>query len=162
MTGARFLPEFDDEMAKTRTTLEHIPADRLDFRPHEKSYSLGELGAHISSVPSWLTAVLSTMEFDVAAPAERNGPDTAAGIVAAFDENISAARDMLAAATDEDLNVAWTLRSGDQVIFNLPRVAVIRIMVLNHMIHHRGQLTVYLRMLDVPVPALYGPSADEG
>jgi len=161
MTGETMLPEFDHEMANTRKALERIPADRLDFRPHERSWSLLELGGHLAQLPRWTVMTLDTTELDIDAPFERPQIETRDDILSAFDASVAEARAALEAATAEDLMVTWSLKAGGQVAFALPRVAVLRSFVMNHGIHHRGQLTVYLRLLGAPVPALYGPSADE-
>ena len=161
MDGASLIPEFDQEMANTRTALERIPADRLEFKPHEKSYSLLELASHISNLPMWTGMTLSTTELDLDQPFDRTPPTTKEEILAEFDATSAEARDALEEASADDLAVAWTLRSGDQVWFTMPRGAVYRSFVMNHLIHHRAQLGVYLRLLDVPVPGMYGPSADE-
>jgi len=159
------LPEFDHEMAGLRRTLERLPAGRFDFRPHPKSYSLGQLANHLAFVPHWATVTMQSTELDFAAPetqAMRPRPaDSAAGLLQVLDAALPEARQRLAAATDEDFAVIWSGKNAGTVLFAMPRMAVIRGMVLNHMIHHRAQATVYLRLLDLPVPALYGPSADE-
>jgi uncharacterized damage-inducible protein DinB len=160
------LPEFDQEMAGLRRTLERVPGDRFDFRPHPKSFSLGQLANHLAFVPHWATVTLDTTELDFAAPetqAMRPAPaDSAAGLLRILDSALVAARQRLVSATDEDFGVVWSGKNAGTVLFAMPRMAVLRGMVMNHMIHHRAQLTVYLRLLDLPVPALYGPSADEG
>lgn len=161
MDGATLLPEFDQEMANTRKMLERVPGDRFDFRPHEKSLSLLELAAHVSNLPTWTTMTLSTTELDLDQPMERDMPTTAEELVAELDRNSAEAREALEGAAAEDLGVSWTLRSGDQVWFTMPRGAVYRSFVMNHLVHHRAQLGVYLRLLDVPVPGMYGPSADD-
>lgn len=161
MDGATLLPEFDQEMANTRKMLERVPGDRFDFRPHEKSLSLLELAAHVSNLPTWTTMTLSTIELDLDQPMERDMPTTPEELVAELERNSAEAREALEGATAEDLGVPWTLRSGDQVWFTMPRGAVYRSFVMNHLIHHRAQLGVYLRLLDVPVPGMYGPSADD-
>lgn len=162
MTTADFLPELDQEMAKTREALSRLPDDGLGFRPHEKSWTAVELAAHIANVPTWITMTLATSEFDLAEPMEQPpAPTGASELLERFDEAVAVARKALSQASDEALAEPWSLRTGDDVMFTMPRAAVIRVMILNHMIHHRGQFTVYLRMLGAPVPSLYGPSADE-
>ena len=161
MTGAMLLPEFDHEMSATRRALERIPEDRLDFRPHDKSWTLRELAAHVAQIPAWTPITLATTELDISQPFERPPCETKADILAAFDGAREQARAAIASATEEALRAPWTLKSGDHVAFTLPREAVLRSFVLNHGIHHRGQLTVYLRLTGAPVPALYGPSGDE-
>lgn len=159
--GAGWLPEFDVEMANTRRVLERVPAERFDFKPHDKSYSLRDLSSHLANVPSWTAVTLATEELDLGQDWEPFDPTTTADVLAHFDRHAAEARAALERATAEQLAVPWTLRMGEQVIFTMPRRAVLRSFVLNHMIHHRAQLTVYLRLLDVPVPGVYGPSADE-
>jgi uncharacterized damage-inducible protein DinB len=161
MNGAMLLPEFDHEMASTRRALERVPDESLDFRPHEKSFNLLELASHVANVPTWTRVTLTTTELDLDQPFERELPTSNAALLAEFDANVADARSVLESVSAEDLQVGWTLRSGDQVWFTQPRGAVYRSFVMNHLIHHRGQLTVYLRLLDVPVPGMYGPSADE-
>jgi len=156
------LPEFDMETASTRRTLERLPEDKLNWTPDPKSMSLGRLAAHVAEMPGWAALTMNTNELDFAAggyvPAVAT---TREQVLKIADDNAKAARAAIAAASDEDFMKPWTLRQGDQVFFTMPKIAVIRGMVMNHTIHHRGQLTVYYRMNGVPVPALYGPSADE-
>jgi len=156
------LAEFDMEMANTRTTLARIPEDKLEWKPDPKSMSLGRLAAHVAEMPGWAALTMGTDELDFAAggytPAVAESREHVLKIA---DENVKAARAAIAAASDADFMKPWTLRNGDQIYFTMPKIAVIRGMVMNHTIHHRGQLTVYYRMNGVPIPALYGPSADE-
>lgn len=161
MNGAMLLPEFDQEMANTRKVLERVPGDKLDFRPHEKSWTLRELAGHVANIPQWAHVTLSTTELDMAQPFERPTLDTAADILALFDRESGLARAALEKASGDDLQVPWTLKMGEEVFFTMPRGGVLRSFVMNHIIHHRAQLTVYLRLMDVPVPGMYGPSADE-
>jgi len=158
------LGEFDHEMAGTRKTLERLPEGKFDFKPHEKSPSMGWMAGHIAQMTTWGTMTCKTDSVDLAAPenqARGPVPTTAQQAVAAFDKNAAEFRAALAQTTDEQMLQPWTLSMGDKVIFTMPRVAVLRSFVFNHIIHHRAQLTVYLRMNGVSVPALYGPSADE-
>ncbi len=158
-----FLAEFDHEMANTRRTLERVPDDRMDWRPHAKSRPLGGLAAHLAQLPGYLTRALRTESLDLAAPRPpMPALATRADLLDAFDRLVAEARTAMAEATEEQWMHPWTFRNGDHVIFTLPRMAVARNMCLNHTIHHRAQLGVYLRLLDVPVPGVYGPSADEG
>jgi len=156
------LAEFDVEMANTRRTLERIPLDKLEWKPDPKSMTLGRLAAHVAEMPGWAALTLTTDELDFAAggytPAVATSQEQLLEIA---DKNATAARAAIAAASDADFMKPWTLRQGDQIFFTMPKIAVIRGMVMNHTVHHRGQLTVYYRMNGVPVPALYGPSADE-
>ena len=160
------LPEFDMEMAKTRTALERIPEDKLGWRPHEKSMSMGRLAGHLAEMPGWAVATVGQDSFDVSPPgAPPYLPPqftTRKEILDLFDKNVAGARAAIEKASDESLGRQWSLLSSGKIIFTLPRIVVLRSMILNHSIHHRAQLGVYLRLNDVPVPATYGPSADEG
>jgi uncharacterized damage-inducible protein DinB len=163
--AASILPEFEQEMAKTRNTLERVPDEKFSWKPHEKSFSFMEMANHIARMAGWGAATLNTesMELDP----EKGGvvppeaAETAEGVLAVFDEGVAAFRSALEKATDEELMKPWALLMSGETLFEMPRIAVIRGMILNHIIHHRGQLTVYLRLNDLPIPALYGPSADE-
>jgi uncharacterized damage-inducible protein DinB len=154
------LPEFDHEMHTTRTLLERVPAERIDFKPHEKSTTLGNLALHVANLANWTVLTLEHPDFDLAAPQTRRTFVSTEKLLADFDALLAKARATLAAASDESLGEPWTLRSGDHTVFTMPRVGVLRSFVVNHMIHHRGQLSVYLRMNDVPLPEMYGPTAD--
>jgi uncharacterized damage-inducible protein DinB len=159
------LGEWDHEMANARKTLERVPDAKFDWKPHTKSMSMGKLAAHIAQIPLWAKMTLDSPQLDVApvgGPAVPQ-PDlkTQAEVLAFFDKHLPEARAAIAGASDQNLMAQWSLLSGGKTIFSMPRVAVLRGMILNHMIHHRAQLGVYLRMNDLPVPALYGPSADE-
>jgi uncharacterized damage-inducible protein DinB len=160
------LPEFDQEMAKTRQVLEIVPAGDAAWRPHPKSFSMGDLAMHLANLPHWAFLTFTQTEYDVAEP--EGAPDTerrfqsTPSLLATLDANVEQARAALAAAPDESLLVPWTLKHRGQTVFTLPRAAVFRSFVLNHVIHHRGQLTVYLRLRDVALPRLYGPTADAG
>ena len=159
------LPEFDHEMANTRKTLERIPEDRLDWKPHEKSTTMRGLATHLSNLLSWATHVIEEDEFDAAPggqPLRAKPVESVREALETFDRNVAAARAAIHGAGDEHLMKPWTLLAGGRTIFTQPRAGVLRGMILNHTIHHRAQLAVYLRLNDVPVPALYGPSADEG
>lgn len=158
------LPEFDHEMRSTRVVLERIPEERTGFRPHPKSWTLGELGAHLANLPVWATMTLTLPELDVSppggSPLKLNRFESAAASLQRLDENVTQARGHIATATDAELMTNWSLKRAGTTVFTLPRAAVLRSMVLSHMIHHRGQLTVYLRMCDIPLPPIYGPTAD--
>ncbi|NLX97498.1 MAG: damage-inducible protein DinB [Rhodopirellula sp.] len=159
------LPEFDHEMANTRKVLERIPDDKLDWKVHEKSNTIGWVGTHLAEIPGWVDVSLNHDSLDVAPKGGepyRTPPATSRGaILDRFDKNVSAARAAIAAASDELVLKPWSLLKGGEVLFTMPRIAVLRSFVLNHNIHHRAHLCVYLRLNGVPVPALYGPSADE-
>jgi uncharacterized damage-inducible protein DinB len=163
--GQSMLPEFDQEMQGTRKALERCPDDRWDWKPHEKSGTVGWLAGHVATMVSWLPVTLNTEELDYAPvggpsyqPPQLNNRKE---LLAEFDKNVAAARAALAAVSDGEMMKNWKLLAGGQEIFTMPRVAAIRSMILNHLIHHRAQLTVYFRLLGIPVPGLYGPSADE-
>ena len=161
MNGAMLLPEFDHEMATTRKVLERVPDDQLDFKPHPKSFSMLELASHIANIPTWTGVTLTGTELDLAQDWVRGTPKDRDEVLAGFDAAVAEARGALQPATSDDLMVGWTLKTGDQTHFTMPRAAVLRTFVLSHLIHHRAQLGVYLRLVDVPVPSVYGPSADE-
>jgi uncharacterized damage-inducible protein DinB len=157
-----YLPEFDREMGSTRRLLERVPFDNPEWQPHPKSMSLVKLATHISDIPNFAVRAMTAASFDTAAPREPRPPVTsAAELVARFDANVAAARDVLVGKTDPELMVPWKLVNNGREVFTLPRMGVLRTLFLNHMIHHRGQLSVYLRLRDVPLPSIYGPSADE-
>ncbi|MCZ2080153.1 MAG: DinB family protein [Bryobacterales bacterium] len=158
------LPEFDHEMANTRRTLERVPEDRFDWRPHEKSPAMGWLAAHLANIPSWCTYTLQQDSLDLAPGGQEQRFHSAASlkeVLESFDTNVAAARQVIGNTSDEQFAVPWTLLKAGQTIFSMPRAAILRSFVLNHIVHHRGQLTVYLRLNNIPVPALYGRSADE-
>jgi uncharacterized damage-inducible protein DinB len=159
------LPEFDHEMAGTRKTLERVPDDRLDWKPHPKSTAMRGLATHLSNIPTWASHAVNRDALDIAPPGEpppRATPiNSVEECLQTFDRNVADARAAIASATDEQLLGPWTLLSGGKPVFTLPRIAVLRSFVISHAIHHRAQLGVYLRLNDLPVPSLYGPSADE-
>jgi uncharacterized damage-inducible protein DinB len=156
------LADFDHEMATTRRLLERLPDDRLSWKPHAKSMTLGGLATHLCTIPQWGGRILDDPSFDLLAlPGTRDEQHSRAGILAAFDETVRRTRAAMD-KTDAELQSPWSLRRGDQEVFTLPRIAAVRSFILHHIIHHRGQLSVYLRLNDIPVPAIYGPSADEG
>lgn len=158
------LPEYDHEMATTRRLLERVPEADYAWKPHDRSMSLGELAGHIANMPAWCLATMAGPVLDLATvgdAARLAAPASNTAMLAKFDGDASKARTMLAGAEDGEMLSPWTLKKGDQEIFTLPRIAAIRSFVMNHMIHHRGQLSVYLRLRNVAVPPIYGPSADE-
>ena len=159
------LPEFDQEMANTHKVLERVPAAKFSWKPHAKSFEFGALAAHVANMADWAGLTLESDSFDYAPPGAPpyETPKFAStnDLVAAFDKSVAQARAALAAAEDSHMLAPWTLMAGGKAVMTMPRVAVVRTFVMNHIIHHRAQLTVYLRMNDIPVPALYGPSADE-
>jgi uncharacterized damage-inducible protein DinB len=160
------LPEFDQEMAGTRKVLSRCPQDKFDFTPHQKSWKMAALATHIVNMVAWTVDTIAADSFDVAppgAPPYKEEPVTSSQeLLERFDKNVAAARAAIAGAGDEHMLAPWALLQGGQTVFSMPRIACIRTLIMNHIIHHRGQLCVYLRLNDVPVPALYGPSADEG
>lgn len=161
----RLMPEFEREMAVTRTTLERVPEDRMPWRPHEKSYTLGALATHIANLASWGVMTVEQDGFDMspggAEPQRTEAATRVAEVLETFDANVAAARAAIAACDDDAMMAPWSLLSDGETVFTMPRIAVLRNWVMNHTIHHRAQLCVYLRLNDVPVPAIYGPSADE-
>ena len=157
------LPEFDHEAAVTRTVLERVPEAHADWRPHPKSMALGQLAIHIAAIPGWGIVTLRDRELDLAPPGGGPRPaqwESLAATLALFDAQIARARAALVATTDLELAQPWTLKKAGEKVFTAPRASVLRSFVLNHAVHHRAQLGVYLRLLDVPVPAMYGPTAD--
>jgi len=159
------LPEFDHEAANTRKCLERLPEDKFGYKPHEKSGTLGWLADHVARLIGWTKETFTLTELDLSPDGKPfvppPPPKTTAELLAIFDAGAAAGRAALAAASDEDMMVLWSLKMNGQTIFQMPRAGCYRSMVMNHMIHHRAQLTVYMRLLDIPVPGLFGPSADE-
>jgi uncharacterized damage-inducible protein DinB len=155
------LPEFDHEMATTRKLLQRLPDDRLSWKPHVKSYSLGQLAQHVANIPFWGQLTLEQSELDLAAyppPAELG---SRAAILELFEGKVAGTRQALVGKSDGELMAPWSLKRGDQTMFTMPKATVWRTFMMNHLVHHRGQLSVYLRQQDVPLPSMYGPSADE-
>ena len=158
------LPEFDHEMATTRRLLERVPDAEFAWRPHEKSMSLGQLAGHIANLPLWCSATLQNTVLDLDAfgdDARPRQPESRGALLQEFDAKVKAARALLSEQSDPELLTPWTLKKGGHEIFTMPRISAIRSFVMNHLIHHRGQLSVYLRLKNVPIPAIYGPTADE-
>lgn len=156
------LPEFDREMGITRRLLERVPDDRLAWQPHQKSMTLGRLATHIAEIPQWAQTIVKDAVFVM--PPGPYQPKTAANraeLLALFDGAVAAARALIAPVTDAELTSTWTMRAGGHDVMSMPKAAVLRTMVMSHLIHHRGQLSVYLRENNVPLPSIYGPSADE-
>ncbi len=156
------LPEFDHEMANTRKSLERIPDAKLAWKPHAKSSTMGKLGSHLAAINGWAEAIVGQDAFDVKNAPPEVDLKSRAQMLEAFDKNTASAHKAIASATDEQLMKPWSLLSKGKSVFTMPRVAVLRSFILSHAIHHRAQLGVYLRLNDVPVPSIYGPSADEG
>jgi uncharacterized damage-inducible protein DinB len=155
------LPEFDQEMANTRKLLERVPDGKFEFKPHEKSMTLGRLAAHTAEIPSYISATLRLDRMDFTGDEKPFAPANRKEILEAFDKHVAEARELLAKASDEDLAKIWTLTFKGKEFFSMPRTAVLRGMCMNHLVHHRAQLGVYLRMNNVEIPGMYGPSADD-
>jgi len=159
------LPEFDHEMSTTRKTLERVPEDKVDWKPHNTSMPMGRLAGHIAEMVGFAAATFQGDSFDfrpAGAPPAPTVMKSRQQLLDIFDKNVAAARGAISKASDEDLYKTWTLMNGGKTLFAMPRIQVLRNMILNHIIHHRGQLSVYLRMNQVPIPSIYGPSGDEG
>jgi uncharacterized damage-inducible protein DinB len=159
------LPEFDQEMAGTRKTLERVPNDKLEWRAHPKSNTIGWNAAHLAEIPGWVEGTLTQFEWDIAPvggePYRTPVLNSRDEILEMFDQNVATARKTIEKTSDADFMKEWSLLMGGEKILTMPRLAVIRSFVLNHSIHHRAYLCSYLRLNDIPVPALYGPSGDE-
>jgi uncharacterized damage-inducible protein DinB len=157
--ASAFLSELDVEMPPTRRLLERVPSDKAAWKPHEKSFSLGHLAQLVSRMPGWVTFTMRQTSLDLSG-AQPYSLEKTETLLTEFDRYVREARDVLSRASDADFMVPWSLTAGDRVFFTLPRLAVMR-QNINHLVHHRGQLTVYLRLVDVPLPSIYGPTADE-
>ena len=159
------LPEFDQEMANTRKALEKLPEDKLEWKPDPKSMTLGRLAGHVAEMPNWAAMTVSTQSLDISPGGKQIFEAMVATsreqVLAAFDKNVADARKAIAGVSDQALKENWRLLANGHEILNMPRGAVLRSLAMNHMIHHRGQLTVYYRLVGVAVPGMYGPSADE-
>jgi uncharacterized damage-inducible protein DinB len=166
MTYAQtILPEFDQEMANTRKVLERVPDDKLDWQAHPKSRTIGWNANHVAELPNWLTFTLTTPSLDIApvggVPYESPKLASRQEILERFDRNVAAARQAITEVKDEQMGEIWSLLRAGNPLLTMPRAAVVRGVVLNHIIHHRAILCVYLRLNDIPVPGMYGPSGDE-
>ena len=158
------LPEFDNEMKNTRKTLERVPDDKFAWKPHEKSFAMGALAGHLANLPSWGSLTIGSDSFDMSPggePLKQQPLNSGKDVLAMFDDNVAKTRSAIVGASDQDLFKPWTLMSNGKTLMTMPKIAVLRNFVMNHMIHHRAQLGVYLRLNDIPVPSIYGPSADE-
>jgi len=164
--GEMFLSEFDHEMASARKTLERIPENKLSWKPHEKSMSLDRLAGHLAELSGWAAAIVGQDSLDFAPPGGQPMQPLVATsqkqVLEAFDKNCEATRRALSSASDEHLMKNWSLMRGGQTLMAMPRLSFLRSFWMNHLIHHRAQLGVYLRLNNIPVPSVYGPSADEG
>ena len=161
--GKAMAEELKLESATTRKILERLPAEKFDWKPHEKSMTLSQLASHIIEMVGWTTPTVTLPGLDFATMDYKPTiHETTASMLEAFDKNVADSTAILSGISDEELGKSWFMRNGETLYFEMPRAAVMRSMVLNHIVHHRGQLAVYIRLLDIPVPAIYGPSADEG
>jgi uncharacterized damage-inducible protein DinB len=160
------LGEFDHEMANTRKTLERVPEDKFSWKPHAKSGTMIWLAGHVAHIPGWAKETIERDSLDIAPrgqpPPQAELPGSRKELLELFDRSVAAGRAALSGASDEHLMKPWSLLASGKTILTMPRVAVLRGFVMNHLIHHRAQLGVYLRLNDIPVPSIYGPSADEG
>lgn len=160
--GQTIAAELKHEAVSTRKMLERFPAGKAEWSPHEKSMKLAHLASHIADVPNWVRPTVTEEELDFSKSDFKPAHFTTAGeLVAHFDKSLEDALELLQAVSDEELMKTWRLRDGEQIFFEMPRIQVLRGMVMNHLIHHRGQYSVYLRLNDVPLPSVYGPTADE-
>jgi uncharacterized damage-inducible protein DinB len=161
--SSALIAEMEQEATVSRKCLERVPADKFDWKPHEKSMAFGKLAVHIAEMFSWTAVTLQQSELDFAKfdykPLE---PSTNEELIEFFDKNVAEALDVLRNTADETYLEDWTMRNGEQVYFTMPKIVTMRSFVMSHIVHHRGQLSVYLRLNDIPVPSIYGPSADEG
>lgn len=155
-----FLPEFDQEMAITRRVLERVPADKGPWKPHDKSFPIGHLAQLLALMPGWITNVVTETRLDLSSGGKYSFEKTEA-LLELFDRNVRDARAALERTKDEDFGVSWSLTLGPKTLYTDTRRNVVR-QTINHLVHHRGQMTVYLRLLDIKVPSVYGPTADEG
>jgi uncharacterized damage-inducible protein DinB len=155
------LQELEQEATVTRRVLERVPDDRMSFRPHSKSMSLGQLALHIATTPSGVSSMASLDGLDEPPKFQQEEASSRQQVLDALEASLSTARSLLGAMDDARLGGTWTIKRNGEVVMALPRLALLRGILLNHWYHHRGQLTVYLRLLDVPLPSVYGPSADE-
>ncbi len=159
--GQTLLPEFDHEMENTRKLLELVPDGKFDYVPHEKSMKLGRLASHVAELPSWAKHTLDTEVLKLEPGQQPFSASNRQQLLEAFDKNVREARAAIAAASDDELGKTWTLKFGEDTVLSMPRTAVLRSVVMNHIIHHRAQLGVYLRLNNIEFPGMYGPSADE-
>jgi uncharacterized damage-inducible protein DinB len=155
------LPEFDQEMASTRKLLACLPEDKLDYKPHEKSMKLGRLAGHVAEMPGWIGSLPGNDKLEIPPDWKPAVATSRAQLLSVFDDNVAKGRAALASMSDEDFGKNWSLIFNGRVAFTLPKLAVVRTIVMNHMIHHRAQLGVYFRLNDVAIPGMYGPSADD-
>ena len=164
MIAQSLLPEYDHEMTTTRSLLALVPDSKAAWQPHVKSMTLGKLAIHLATLPGWSKTTLHETELDIAPPGGSPTPPevfkTTKEALATFDKEVKEGRAAIAAASDADMMVPWSFKNGGTVVFTMPRVAVLRAWMMNHIIHHRGQLSVYLCLNNIPLPSIYGPTAD--
>lgn len=161
--GEALHAEMEQEAATTRKVLERIPAEKFDWKPHEKSMGMGQLASHIAEMFSWTKPTLEQPELDFSKfDYKPFVPASSEELVEFFDKSVAEALNILKNTSDETFFEPWTMRNGEQIYFTMPKAVTMRSFVMNHIVHHRGALSVYLRLNDIPVPAMYGPSADEG
>ncbi|HLG97278.1 MAG TPA: DinB family protein [Bryobacteraceae bacterium] len=155
------LPEFEEEMKNTRKLLERIPDGKFDYKPHPKSMTLGQLATHVAQIPGWAASTMDVELLEFGPDFKPEVANTRGELLAMFDKGVVDARQKISAATDADFQKIWTLKFDGKTMFSMPRTAVMRSLIMNHLIHHRAQLGVYLRLNDVAIPGMYGPSADD-
>jgi uncharacterized damage-inducible protein DinB len=161
MISESLIAELKQEAIATRKMLELVPLEKSDWKPHEKSMSIGRLTSHVAELPTWISYTADQDELDFKKIDYKPFvPESNSDLLSFFDKNVKNAVKSLENCSDEDMKKNWTLRAGEQIFFTLPKVGVIRSMNMNHMIHHRGQLSVFLRLLNIPLPGVYGPTAD--
>ena len=156
-----FIAELQRESVNTKKMLERVPYDKQDWKPHEKSMTLGRLAVHVAEIPHWISDIINIDEFDFLQHYHPNKAASTEELIRVFQEKMDTAIADLERIKEEDFNKIWVVKQGEQVFFNIPKAAAIRSWAFSHQVHHRGQLSVYLRLLDVPVPGMYGPTADE-
>jgi uncharacterized damage-inducible protein DinB len=156
------LPEFDREMGLTRRVLERVPDGQFAWKPHDRSMTLGRLAEHLAQLPEWATITITQSGIEMGPPPpDHQPPATRAAVLGLFDQNVAKARPTLSGRSDAELMAPWTLKAQGKEVFTMPKAVVLRSFVFNHLVHHRGQMTVYLRMHDIAIPSIYGPSGDE-
>jgi uncharacterized damage-inducible protein DinB len=156
-----FIAELKNECASTKKMLERVPMDKADWKPHEKSMTLGRLAVHVAEIPHWISDIINIDEFDFTQHYKPHQAANTEELLKLLDDKMNEAIADLEKMSDEDLMKSWVVKQGDKVYFNMPKVIAMRGWAFSHLVHHRGQLSVYLRLLDVPVPGMYGPTADE-
>jgi uncharacterized damage-inducible protein DinB len=160
-TKESLIAEMKHESSMTKKILEKVPMDKKDWKPHEKSMTLGRLASHVAEITHWVSDILNRSEFDFMKDYKSNNADTNDDLMKIYQEKLDKALEDLSKVNEEDLKKHWVAKSGGQVYYDLPKGVALRGWAYNHLYHHRGQLSVYLRLLDIPVPGMYGPSADE-